>query len=292
MLLIEQDVDHPVGSRIGRWWTAFDGSYVILPMVMVGSGYQISNGYVDFYTTYKNMIEAEKARPPLAEVNAYYQRVGDHFEVRVAVTNKSGVELSYANQATVHVLVYEEAAVNITGRFVRAATATAIATPLAHGQTASFDLTTADIAPLDWGRVHIIALVDYLPQPAGPYDTLQAAAAIESLNFGVTPDTVVFMMSPTDTAVASQRLTVVGPPQLTWQVTGSADWFAVTPLQGDTSLSPQLSLVLGNVTEGWQEKTITLNAAAANETFQANVLVRAYRGPLNKIYLPAVSVTP
>ena len=275
-----------------RWWAAFDGSYVILPMVMVGSGYQISSGPVDFYTTYKNMIEAEKARPPLADVSAYYQRVGNHFDVRVAVINKSGVELYYTNEATVHVIVYEEAKVNITGRFVRAATATQISTPLAHGQTASFDLTTADIAPLDWGKVHVVALVDYLPQPNGPYDTLQAAVAVEGQDFAVTPDKVVFLVSPTDTAIPPQQLTVAGPPQLTWQVAGGADWFAVSPTQGDTSTKAQLSLVMGNVIDGWQEETITVNAAAVNETFQQEVLVRAYRGPLNKVYLPLVSAAP
>ena len=292
MILIEQDVDNPVGNRKGRWWTAYDGSSVTLPMMMVGSGYQISNGYVDFYPVYRNMIEAQLARPPQAAVNASYQRVGNHFDVRVSVTNESGVPLSYLNQATVHVIVYEEAKVHDTNRFVRAASSESISDSLEHGQTVSFILTTEDITPVNWDAVHVIALVDYRPQSTGPYDTLQAAVATESVDFGVSPDTVVFMVSPTETAVAPRQLTIVGPPKLTWHVTGAADWFIVAPPQGDRSTSPQLSLVLGNLTDGWQEKTITFNAETAAETFQEDVLVRAYRGPIFQVYLPIVVSMP
>ena len=256
--------------------------------MMVGSGYQISNGSVDFYPVYKNMIEAEMARPPQAAVNAYYQRVGNHFEVRVMVTNESGVPLSYLNQATVHVIVYEEAKVNITNRFVRAATSELFSDSLEHGQTASYTLTTADITPVNWDAIHIIALVDYRPQSTGPFDTLQAAVATDNVDFEVSPDTVVFMVSPTDTAVTPRQLTIVGPPQLSWHVTGAADWFTVTPPQGGSSTSPQLSLLLGNLIDGWQEKTITFNAETAVETLQEDVLIRAYRGPLFQAYLPIV----
>ena len=198
---------------------------------MVGSGYQISNGSVDFYNVYKNMIEAEKARPPQADVTATYKREGSHYNVEVVVTNNSGQTLSYMNAATVHVLVYEEAKVNLTGRFVRAATSTSISS-LAHGETDSFNLTTADIAPLNWNHVHVVALVDYSPEAIGHYDTLQAAIATEAVDFEVRPEMVVFLLDPAGVGTTSTRLEIAGPPQLTWQLTGGAAWFTVTPTQG------------------------------------------------------------
>ena len=78
---------------------------------------------------------------------------------------------------------------------MRAATETSFQNTLAPEQTAVFNLTTADIAPLNWDKVHVIALVDYRPQAGDRYDTLQAAVAIEGVVFSVTPDTVVYPSS-------------------------------------------------------------------------------------------------
>lgn len=292
MIVIEQDVDHPVGTRIGRWWAAYDGSYVMLPLVMVGSGYQISNGYVDFYTTYKNMIEMEKSRPPQADVTAYYERVGNHFQVTVNVTNQSGVPLSYVNDATVHVIVYEEAKVNITQRFVRAATYASIMNTLENSGTASFNLVTEDIFPLNWDKIHVIALVDYRPLATGPYDTLQAAVATEAVGFGVSPDNVVFMVSPGETATHPVDLTIEGAPSLTWEVSDVGIWLAVSPITGGITAIPSVSLKPANLINGWQEDTLTFTADVGGETFQQNVLVKAYLGPLNRVYLPTVMSAP
>lgn len=261
-------------------------------MVMVGSGYQISNGYVDFYTTYKNMIEAEKARPPKASVTAYYQRVGNHFEVTVNVTNQSGVPLSYTNAATVHVIVYEEAKVNITQRFVRAATYTPIGDTLENGASASYSLETVDISPLNWDKVHVIALVDYRPLATGPYDTLQAAVATEAVGFEVTPDTLVYMVSPGEITAYSTDLTIVGAPTLTWEVIGVANWLTVSPMQGTIATMPNVSLQNNGLANGWQENTLTFTADTGSETLQEYVLVRAYLGPLNRVYLPIVMSAP
>ncbi|MFO7683212.1 MAG: hypothetical protein R6X34_24520 [Chloroflexota bacterium] len=292
VLLLEQDVDHTVGNRYGRWWDAYDGpSPAWLPFVMVGSGYRISNGSVDFYNVYKNMIEAEKARPPQADVTATYKREGGHYNVKVVVTNKSGQTLSYTNLATVHVLVYEETKVILTGRFVRAATSTLISS-LAHGETASFNLTTADISPLDWNKVHVVALVDYIPASIDHFDTLQAAIATEGVDFEVRPDMVAFLIDPEGVGVTSTRLEITGPPQLTWQMTGGADWFSVTPTQGDVTNSPQISLVMANVADGWQEETLTFSAEVAHEVLQEPVLVKAYRGPVHYTYLPVIARKP
>jgi hypothetical protein len=180
VVFLEQNVDNALGSRLNRWWAAFDWSRpTTLPLVMASSGHRISNGRVDFYNTYKAMVEAELARPPQADIQATYRRSGSKFQVEVRVKNLSGVTLSAsANSATVHVLVYEETDVGLTGRFVRAAVSTGISPGLAHGATASFNLETPALSGVNWARLHVIALVDYRPAGmSGPYDMLQAANA-------------------------------------------------------------------------------------------------------------------
>jgi hypothetical protein len=103
------------------------------------------------------------------------ERIGSSFRFEIALTNLSDATLSAANSATLHVIVYEEAHVGDTGRWVRAATAQSIPN-LPPGETRSF---AAEIAPqgvVNWDEVHLIVLADYRPGGAtGAHDTPQAA---------------------------------------------------------------------------------------------------------------------
>lgn len=177
VVFLEQDLDHLLGDRYGRWWKAYGGGgSVTLPLVMVDSGNQISNGRVDFYSTYKAMVDAALARPPQAEIEFSSQRSGDTLDFNIQLTNLSGVTLSYSsNWATVHAIVYEDAHVGVTDRIVRAAVFTRISPALAHGETRTFTLRT-ELSGVDWNKIHPIVLVDYRPGgSSGAYDMLQAA---------------------------------------------------------------------------------------------------------------------
>jgi uncharacterized repeat protein (TIGR01451 family) len=176
VVFMEQDADDPVGARYSRWWAAHGGGSVTLPLVMVDSGNQISNGYVDFYNVYKSMIDTSLARPAQAEIQASSRRSGDTLHFEVQLMNLSGVTLDYGNGATLHALVYEDARVGLTDHFVRAATSTAIP-GLAHGETTTLTLET-DLSGVDWDNIHAIVLADYRPGgSSGAYDMLQAATA-------------------------------------------------------------------------------------------------------------------
>ena len=187
VVFLEQDVDAPLGNRIGRWWAAHGPGSVSLPLVMVDSGHQISNGYLgsSAHDTYQAMVEAELARPPQAEIEAEGWRLGNRMHFDVELTNLSGVALSTSNSATVHALVYEEHTPvdpnvdHITGRIVRAAVSTGVSPALAHGATAVFTLDTPELSNVvDWTKVHAIVLVDYRPAgSSGAYDMLQAVSA-------------------------------------------------------------------------------------------------------------------
>ncbi len=179
VVFLEQDVDTPVdSSRRSRWWAAFGTGSVTLPLVMVDSGNQISNGFEDFYTKYKAMVDASLARPPQANITAQCQRVGNKFHFDIQVTNLSGVTLSGSNSASVYAIVYEDGATSgLTKRYVRASAWTSIVS-LANGATGNFNLDTPDLSGVNWDKLHCVALVDYRPGGfTGAYDMLQAAFA-------------------------------------------------------------------------------------------------------------------
>jgi hypothetical protein len=178
-VFIEYDVDNPPSRRYDRWWAAFGGGSATLPLVMVDSGNQTSNGYVDFYDVYQAMVDSALARPAQAEIQAYWSRTGDRVGFDVEVKNLSSATLSSAtNSATVHGIVYEDARVGITNRFARAAVETGIP-DLAPNATATFKLETSDLSGVDWDNLHFVVLVDYRPSGSvGAFDMLQATIAI------------------------------------------------------------------------------------------------------------------
>ena len=175
VVFIEYDVDNPAGNRINRWWAAWgSGGSVYLPLIMVDSGNQISNGSVAFAQRYRAMINAALQRPAAARLEVDRERVGNSFQFDIALTNASDVTLSPANSAMLHVIVYEEAHVADTDRWVRAATYRSISS-LPQGETASFSVEIAPQGVVDWDKVHSIVLADYRPGGStGAYDTLQA----------------------------------------------------------------------------------------------------------------------
>jgi hypothetical protein len=176
-LFLEQPVDAPLGLRYSRWWAAYgSGGSVTLPIVMLDSGHQISSGYLSFYTVYKGLVDAELSRPAGADLWATGTRVGSHLRVTVRFRNQTGVTLSFANGATVHVLAYEDVHAGVTNTMVRAASYMSVSPAVAPGAAATFTLDTADFAPTDWSNVHAVALLDYRPVDGqAAYDMAQAA---------------------------------------------------------------------------------------------------------------------
>ncbi len=187
VVFLEQNVDSPLGDRVGRWWAAHGGGSASLPLVMVSSGHQFSHGYLGSpaHDTYKAMVDAELARPAQAEIAAQSQRIGNKVHFDVQLTNLSGATLSSSNAARVHAIVYEEHTPvdpnvdHITGRIVRAAVSTAVSPALANGAAAAFTLETADLTNVvNWAKIHTLVLADYRPGgSSGAYDILQAVSA-------------------------------------------------------------------------------------------------------------------
>jgi hypothetical protein len=255
---------------------------------MVDSGNQISNGHVDFHNVYKAMVDTELARPAQAEIQAYWWRTGNKVGFYVQVKNLSSVTLSSgANSATVHAIVYEDAHVHDTNRFGRAAVETEISS-LAPNATAMFTLETSDLTDVNWDKLHFIVLVDYVPpSSAGAFDMLQAAVALPiAAPFTAKPDSLTFMVDPTDVSIPSQLVNFQGPSFVTWTATPSASWFTITPSSGQITTQPTTSVIKNNLSNGWQQGNITFSTT--DGLFSDQIIINAYLGPVNWIYLPMV----
>lgn len=138
VFFLEYPVTGAPTSRIGRFWAAHGGGSAGFPFVIADSGHQMQSGVVPYYNTYKAMVDQELSRPPQTEVQATWKRTGNKIEFSIQVKNQSGVALAYGqNQAAVHALVYEDAKVGVTSRYVRSAVVQNITTSLAQGASAT-----------------------------------------------------------------------------------------------------------------------------------------------------------
>jgi len=283
VVFLEYGVNPPISSRFSRWQAAASGQNLTLPYAMVDSGQHTSNGYVSFYSVYKGMVEAELSRPAQAELKAYQQRNGSQVDFTVQLKNLSGVPLSAANSATIHAIVYEDAHVQLTGRFVRSAVSKSI-TSLAEGATGTFTLATSGLSGVNWDKLHYLVFVDYRPSNTGAYDMLQAAIA-QPL-FLASPDQIIFLVDPSNPGSPSQLVTIQGPASFTWQASADKFWLTVTPSSGPIDTQPAISLVMSGLQNGWQEGLVTFTSSDNLNSVQ--VKVEVYYGTLQKYFLPVV----
>jgi hypothetical protein len=256
-------------------------------MVMVDSGNQITMGYLSFYNEYKAMVDAAMARPPQANIQANWWRTGDAIEVYAQVENLSGATLSGANGAVVHVIVYEDSKVVHTNRIGRA-TAEAAISDLANGAAKTFRLQTADLAGVNWDKLHVVVLADYRPTAsAQTYDTLQAVMASKlDVPFASAPTSLSLVASADDTADPWAEVNLQGPSFVNWTATTETPWLTVTPTSGPMPTPARITATRGSLAAGWQDGTVTFKTA--DGLYSAELTVRAYMGALERIYLPNV----
>lgn len=281
VVFIEYNWDAAPASRVNLWWEAYGGGTATLPLAMVDSGAAVYDGPFDTETVYRSMIDASLARPPLADVSATWTRIGNQVRFDVQVQNLSGVTLSPANQASVHAIVYEDAHVQYTDRFARAAISAPVSS-LGPGETGIFQLQTGNLVDVDWDKLHFLALVDYLPAgSSGAHDILQAAFADDA--FTISPQDLTLMVDPASLLIPSKVVTVSGITA-SWAATTDSDWIVVSPSQGPISIQPLITVVKNNLQPGWQTGMVTFTNA--DGTLSANLVLQTYLGPVRNTYLP------
>ncbi len=291
-LFLEQSVDFPVGNRYNRWWAAFSGTSTYLPLVMVDSGHKISSGSKpDFKAAYRPLINAELARAPGAEIEAFARQVGSKVRVYAKLRNTSGVTLSSANSAALHAVVWEEKHVAETDNYVRAAPWTAITEALASGAEATFTLETGNLSGVGWNAIRAVVLADYVPGPGTAYDMLQAAVA-EPAALSADPQTTTVRIDAGHPEDVRVPLTLRGPYVLTWTATPDVPWITVSADSGPISAPPTLTVVASALSPGWQEGHVTIAAASEDGmSFAQTLTVRAFLGS-RMVRAASVTATP
>lgn len=224
-LLLEYHVDLFRHGRFQRFTTA-DPQASVLPMVMVGSGYRTCWGSLDYEPRYRGMLLDELARPPQAEVAAWWWRDVFTAWVDVRVVNRSGAPIGPGDKTTVWAIVWEESTAGVGQTWVQGLGSASLPAPLAPGDAAEVSLSVLAHAVDDWGRVHVAVVVDHYLAGAHRYDTLQAAEARPPV-LQVAPDAVRL----TSLAPAAE-LEVRAPPSAAWTVAEVPAWLRVAPASG------------------------------------------------------------
>lgn len=290
VVFLESDFYNDELQRDLYFWAAHKGP-ASFPMVIVDSGNQVSSGYNSSTTNYKQMVDTALARPAGADVRASWWRDDDRIVAEVQVTNRTTVPLGGANAAQVHVIVYENTKVKLTSRFVRAEVSQQIGQDfmdLQPGATATYLLGSEDLTGVDWDKLDVVAIVDYRPVQGGPFDALQSALAVRiSDPFAIATSNIAFLVDPAfdqPGAARRQAVQITGAPGLTWTATVNVPWLTVTPHTGVVNSDAQMAVDPLLLADGWQQTTVTF---AAGDRYEQRVAVRAYRGQVSLVFLPA-----
>ncbi|NWG20513.1 MAG: hypothetical protein HXY39_09305 [Chloroflexi bacterium] len=291
VVILEYDVDNAPSDRYNRWWIAHGYSGVVsLPMAMVGSGRLFADGAVwrDFAGAYRQMINDELSRPPQAALSGAAERIGDQLRFTVSVTNLSNVTLSWDNAATVHVLVYEERQIALTGRYVRAAPVRTLQQPLAPGASTTVVLETEPLTGVQWDALRFVALIDYRPGgTSGAYEQLQAAT-LPLARLASEPTEVTAFVDTSATGDPPVQLKIFAPPGETWAADEQSGWLAVSPSSGVNGDSLIITIQLTSLSNGWQQGVITLTTDASPPR-SLTIPIRVFFGEVSHVYLPLLN---
>ncbi len=287
VVFLEYNVNGSFYSRSSRWWQASGQDYASLPMVMVDSGNQYEDGYLDYQTVYKGMVDTSMVRPPQAALEAYAWRDGNKVGFYALVNNFSGVTLSPANHATIHGIVYEDIHAGATDRYVRAAVSTAI-TNLEPLGVSTFSMETSDLEGVNWDKLHYIVLVDYTPlDPAGAYDMLQAVqATLIPAPFAVDPISVSFCVAPENPYDPTMTLNLTGAGFLEWSALADVPWLTIVPDSGTVPTQPVITASISQLPPGVSQGTITFTTV--DGYFSKVLHFKVFYGVCVPSYIPIV----
>lgn len=265
-VLLEYPYDSFSSGRVDRWWAGYTGApLVYLPLVMVGSGFQVDHGPVVYYNRYKAMLDSELARSPAAAMRVWSRRVGDGLQVYVRATNLSEVPLTLQNAASFWVIVWEDKQIGLTRTWVRATATRPLAASLQPGETTTATIDVPSLGGVDWQRLRALALLEHRPGGTGRYDMLQAAIA-EPAEIEVAPTQVA--LSPTQ---PSATVALDGPSVLTWSASPQVSWLQVSPASGGFPGTFVVSLV-GTPAPG-QTGTVRITAAGGGMSTSTTLAV-------------------
>jgi hypothetical protein len=284
-VVLEYPVDSFPQGRVDRFWAAYTGPSPYLPIAVVGSGYDVCQGPVDYANRYRQMLEAELARPPRAAIQAWSRPWGDGLQVFATVRNLGAGALSTSTRPTLWLVAWEDGRIGLTKTFVRATASRALAADVPPGGTASFTLEVPSLGTANRQQVRAVVLLDELLAGGSRYDLLQSVVA-QPAGISVTPAAVTLGASAGETLV-----TLEGPHVLTWSATSDVAWLEVTPASGTVPGGSTIRLA-GSPAAG-VIGTVRFSASGEGMDFSTTVTVTAAGPALTwEAVVPAVSHAP
>lgn len=284
-VVLEYPVDSFPQGRLDRFWAAYAGPSPYLPIAVVGSGYDVCQGPVDYATRYRQMLEAELARPPRAAIQAWSRPWENGLQVFATVRNLDAITLRTSTRPTLWLVAWEDGRIGLTKTFVRATASRALAADIPPGGTATFTLEVPSLGTANRQRVRAAVLLDELLAGSSRYDLLQSVVA-QPAGISVTPAAVTLGPSARETLV-----TLEGPHVLTWSAISDVSWLEVTPASGTVPGGATIRLV-GSPAAG-SIGTVRFSASGEGMDFSTTVTVTA-AGPDQTwaAVVPAVSHAP
>lgn len=267
------------GNRESRFIAAFGNYGYSVPMAIVGSGYRYSQGPADYYNVFKSMIQADQARPPAVDVQAWWRRPEPTVaRLYVNVRNTTQLTLDSQHEAAVWGLAWEhKPTLGVTGMYVRAAVRVPLPDPLPPGGAAALVCDLPINLLVDWNNLHFVAAAEHRPGgTSGPYDMLQA----------VRPAAAGLTVVPTQVDLAlpqgphAAELHFSGPQVLTWSATTDVPWLVVSPASGGMDTVARVEAVPEHLRAGQQQGSVTFVASSADGmSFTAEAAVTATFDP-------------
>ncbi|MCD4748630.1 MAG: hypothetical protein K8R59_04575 [Thermoanaerobaculales bacterium] len=266
-VLLEYNYSWVADKRLTRFWaTGVSAPY--LPLVMVGSGHSTSSGPVDYKNEYSGMIQNELARPPRADITAYWRRLDNFMRAYVTVHNTSGADLLVDEDATVWLILYEKAAIGVSNTWVRSTASWSLESDLAPGETVTTMITTTGGTVADWNRVAGLVLVDNSPAGHSRYDMVQATEVVPASLTVIPEELPLTPNSPT------AEFTLQGPHVLEWTATTNVPWLEVVPATGTLPSTVTVILIPELRRPMETSATVSIDAAGDSMSFHEQVEVK------------------
>ena len=183
VVIVEWDLDRQMTSqspRRGMWFRARGATSATTPMILVDSGYAITEGHhQDFDRVYSRLIEEARAVPPLVTIEAFYEVEGSNVQIQGRFRNDHSQPLVYDDNVQLHALIYEEKHSVHTGRIVQASKTVPVLDDVEPGAWADFEIEVDGAAGLNWSRSHVVVIADFRPNNQQAYMALNSTLAIE-----------------------------------------------------------------------------------------------------------------
>jgi hypothetical protein len=263
-VLLEYDYDFFLHGRQDRFWaTGTSADY--LPLVMVGSGFRVSSGSVDYERVYRNMIEDELARPPRADVKAYWRRVGNSLRAYVELRNLGPTDLEVRRDAGIWLIGYEKSNTGVSETWVRSTALAYLPYDLEPGDQFTTVIDTTPVSGLNWDHMAGLVLVEDRPRGSSAYDMAQAAeAAAADLT-----------AAPAELALSSRgssaTVELTGPHVLEWSAEAGVPWLEVSPESGAVPATVTVTLRPDRLPPTATEGNVTFNASGDGMSFSTVV---------------------